>query len=108
MIVGSEEIQEASQILSCLSDMVYCSVCACMQTQHKIEMDKRDGAFGPQVMAVPHIPQMSRFDQPIPPSVGGYAPQPPAYGQPYPGYPQPQGYPAPGYPQPAYPASGYR
>ncbi|KAK7819671.1 hypothetical protein CFP56_039912 [Quercus suber] len=112
MIVGSSEIQEASQILSCLSDMVYCTVCACMQTQHKVEMDKRDGKFGPQpVMAIPPMQQMSRIDQPIPPSVG-YPPQP-AYGQPY-GYPPPQaqGYPAAGYPPsayppPAYPPSGY-
>ncbi|TYK16647.1 PLAC8 domain-containing protein [Cucumis melo var. makuwa] len=103
LIVGSEEIQEASQLLSCLADMVYCSVCACMQTQHKIEMDKRDGMFGPQVMAVPPAQYMSRIDQPIPPSVG--YPQP-AYGQP--AYPQPQGYPAPGYPQPGYPPTGYR
>ncbi|KAK6137401.1 hypothetical protein DH2020_028873 [Rehmannia glutinosa] len=67
MIVGSEELSEASQILSCLSDMVYCSVCACMQTQHKIEMDKRDGKFGPQpAMAVPAAQQMSRIDQPYP------------------------------------------
>ncbi|KAI5595148.1 hypothetical protein POPTR_003G130700v4 [Populus trichocarpa] len=115
MIVGSEEIQEASQLLSCLADMVYCTVCACMQTQHKIEMDKRDGMFGPQpVMAVPPVQQMSRIDQPIPPSVG-YAPQTygQPYGQPY-GYPpQPhQGYPVAGYPPsnyppPAYPPSGY-
>ncbi|KAL4603788.1 uncharacterized protein LOC142613893 [Castanea sativa] len=112
MIVGSSEIQEASQILSCLSDMVYCTVCACMQTQHKVEMDKRDGKFGPQpVMAIPPMQQMSRIDQPIPPSVG-YPPQP-AYGQSY-GYPPPQaqGYPAAGYPPsayppPAYPPSGY-
>ncbi|GMP96331.1 hypothetical protein CsSME_00045020 [Camellia sinensis var. sinensis] len=92
MIVGSQEIQEASQILSCLADMVYCTVCACMQTQHKIEMDKRDGMFGPpSVMAVPPFQQMSRLDQPYPPSAG-YPPQP-AYG-----YPPPQGYPAQGYP----------
>ncbi|CAH9075697.1 unnamed protein product, partial [Cuscuta epithymum] len=62
MIVGSDEIQEASQLLSCLSDMVYCSVCACMQTQHKIEMDKRDGKFGPGPMTVPPQQQMSRLD----------------------------------------------
>ncbi|URE00960.1 PLAC8 family [Musa troglodytarum] len=102
MIVGSEEIQEASQILSCLSDFVYCTVCACMQTQHKVEMDKRDGKFGPPpAMAVPPVQQMSRIDQPIPPPAG-YAPQP-AYGQPY-GYPPPA-YPPTGYP-PAYPPAG--
>nr|CAD1835310.1 unnamed protein product [Ananas comosus var. bracteatus] len=108
-IVGSQELSEASQILSCMSDFVYWTVCACMQTQHKIEMDKRDGKFGPQPMAVPPVQQMSRIDQPIPPPVG-YPPQP-AYGQPY-GYPPPpqaqvQGYPPPGYPQPgAYPPPG--
>ena len=66
-------------------------------------MDKRDGVFGTQAMAVPPAQYMSRIDQPIPPSVG-YPPQP-AYGQPY--APQSQGYPAPGYPQPGYPQPGY-
>uniref|UniRef100_A0A0D3HG11 PLAC8 family protein n=1 Tax=Oryza barthii TaxID=65489 RepID=A0A0D3HG11_9ORYZ len=52
-------------------------VCSCMQTQHKVEMDKRDGKFGP--MTVPPMQQMSRIDQPVPPYVG-YAPQAqPAY-----------------------------
>ncbi|KAG6391104.1 hypothetical protein SASPL_148853 [Salvia splendens] len=116
MIVGSEEISEASQILSCLSDMVYCTVCACMQTQHKIEMDKRDGKFGPQPMTVPPMQQMSRLDQPYPSTVGY---PPPAYGQPtYPppvhgqhNYPPPQGagYPPPsGYPPAGYPPAGYQ
>ncbi|ERM96521.1 hypothetical protein AMTRI_Chr09g36520 [Amborella trichopoda] len=107
MIVGSSEISEASQLLNCLADFVYCTVCACMQTQHKVEMDKRDGVFGPPgVMAVPPMQHMSRLDQPVPPPVGyppPYpAPQPypaqPAYGQPY-GYPPPQGYPPAGYPK---------
>ncbi|XP_016487181.1 uncharacterized protein LOC107807335 [Nicotiana tabacum] len=123
MIVGSEEIQEASQLLSCLSDMVYCTVCACMQTQHKVEMDKRDGKFGPQPMAVPPVQHMSRLDQPYPPTVGYPPPvygavygQPPpqqAYGQPPPqqayGQPPPQqGYPAPAYPPAGYPPPGYQ
>ncbi|KAL3635592.1 hypothetical protein CASFOL_020139 [Castilleja foliolosa] len=120
MIVGSDELSEASQILSCLSDMVYCSVCACMQTQHKVEMDKRDGKFGPQpAMAVPGVQQMSRLDQQYPPAVGY---PPPAYGHPqYPppppqaaGYPPPGGYPPAGYPPPSghppagYPPAGYQ
>ncbi|KAL3499314.1 hypothetical protein ACH5RR_038407 [Cinchona calisaya] len=106
MIVGSEELSEASQLLTCLSDMVYFTVCACMQTQHKVEMDKRDGKFGPQfAMAVPPVQQMSRLDQPYPPTVGY---PPPAYGQPV-GYPppQPQGYPPAGYPPAGYPPAGY-
>ncbi|KAK2984559.1 hypothetical protein RJ640_018937 [Escallonia rubra] len=97
MIVGSDEISEASQILSCLADIVYCTVCACMQTQHKVEMDKRDGMFGSHPMAVPPPQQMSRLDQPYPPNVG-YAPQP--YG--YPPPPQAQGYPPAGYPSSGY------
>ena len=35
-----------------------------MQTQHKIEMDKRDGKFKPQpMMGVPSVQHMSRIDQ---------------------------------------------
>lgn len=73
-------------------------------------MDKRDGKFGPQPMAVPPMQQMSRIDQPYPPNVGygqqpyGYPPAPPPQAQGYPpagyppqGYPPAQGYPAPGY-----------
>ena len=68
-------------------------------------MDKRDGKFGPQpVMSVPPIQQMSRIDQPVPPTVG-YPPPQPAYGQPY-GYP-PQGYPSNAYPPASYPPPGY-
>lgn len=80
-----------------------------VQTQHKIELDKRDGVFGPQPMAIPPVQQMSRIDQQYPPSVG-YPQQHDAYGQPY-GYPPPQaqGYPPPaqGYPPAAYPPPGY-
>ncbi|XP_049389301.1 uncharacterized protein LOC125853614 [Solanum stenotomum] len=97
-LTGSEEIQDASQLLNCLSDVVYCTVCSCMQTQHKVEMDKRDGKFGPRPMSVPPVQQMSRLDQPVPPAVGyppmqqphGYPPQPHGYPPPQ---QQPQGYP---------------
>ena len=42
-IADSDELQSASNLLYCLSDGVYWSVSACMQTQHKVEIDKRDG-----------------------------------------------------------------
>lgn len=71
-----------------------------MQTQHKVEMDKRDGKFGPQPMTVPPAQQMSRFDQPYPPNVGHG--QPPPYGGYPPGPPPPAAYPPPGYPAPGY------
>ncbi|PKI55832.1 hypothetical protein CRG98_023774 [Punica granatum] len=82
-------------------------ICARIQTQHKIEMDKRDGMFGDRPMSVPPMQQMSRIDQPFPPPVG-YPPQP-SYG--YPPPPQAPGYPpppqAPGYPPAGYPPAGY-
>ncbi|XP_022866484.1 uncharacterized protein LOC111386256 isoform X2 [Olea europaea var. sylvestris] len=34
LLVGSEDIEEASQLLNCLSDMVYCTVCPCIDTAH--------------------------------------------------------------------------
>ncbi|XP_076891671.1 uncharacterized protein LOC143543185 [Bidens hawaiensis] len=103
-IVGSEELNEASQLLNCLADLVFCSVCSCMQTQHKVEMDKRDGKSQIRPMDVPPIQEMSRIDQ----SYHGGPPHmqygQPHYGQGYSsaGYPQqPQGYP------PMYPPAGY-
>ncbi|CAA2994214.1 PLAC8 family [Olea europaea subsp. europaea] len=44
--------------------------CLATETQHKIEMDKRDGKFGPQPMTVPPAQQMSRLDQPYAPTAG--------------------------------------
>ncbi|GJZ93571.1 hypothetical protein Tco_0665636 [Tanacetum coccineum] len=107
-IVGNDELSDASQALNCLADIVYCTVCACMQTQHKVEMDKRDGKFGSQPMTVPPAQQMSRFDQPYPPNVG-YG-QPAAYGAYPPGPPpqQVQGYPPTAYPPQGYPAPGHQ
>ncbi|XAR54041.1 hypothetical protein NMG60_11029023 [Bertholletia excelsa] len=97
-ITGIDELEQASDILNCLANMVYCTVCACMQTQHKIEMDRRDGIIVPRpgAMAVPPTQHMSRFDQPVPPAVGYPAP---AYGQPYGSYPVPP--PAQGHRPPA-------
>ncbi|XP_061999871.1 pollen-specific leucine-rich repeat extensin-like protein 3 [Rosa rugosa] len=95
-LTGSSELGDIAECLGCISDTVYCSVCACMQTQHKIELDKRDGKYAPQpVMAAPPTQQMSRADHSIPSP--GYPPQgspPMGYHQPPPmGYPhQPPGY----------------
>ncbi|CAI0470290.1 unnamed protein product [Linum tenue] len=113
-LTGIDEIGDLADLLTCLSDIVYCSDYTNMQTQHKVEMDKRDGQFGPPpVMAVPPMQQMSRLDQPIPPSVhyppyeenlkGGSIGQPPPY--PGTGYP-PASYPGGGYPPPPPPGYG--
>ncbi|KVH95370.1 Uncharacterized protein family Cys-rich [Cynara cardunculus var. scolymus] len=92
-LVGSDELSDASQLLNCLADLVFCTVCTCMQTQHKVEMDKRDGKFGMRPMDVPPVQEMSRIDQPYHPNV--------QYGQPHYGYPLPQ-HQAQGYPPPMY------
>ncbi|CAH1424798.1 unnamed protein product [Lactuca virosa] len=115
-LLGSDELSDASQLLNCLADLVFCTVCTCMQTQHKVELDKRDGKFGIRPMDVPPIQEMSRIDQPYPPHVHQYGP--PSYGYPlqhqhqhqhqhhqpghgYPHmYPPPSGYPPAGYPPP--------
>ena len=34
MVSGNDEIEQIADILDCISDLVYCTVCACMQTQH--------------------------------------------------------------------------
>ncbi|XP_039048026.1 uncharacterized protein LOC120188683 [Hibiscus syriacus] len=126
-LTGNDELQEIAEILTCISDLVYCTVCACMQTQHKVELDHRHRMPGSGVMTVPAVQEMSRFDQPVPPNVtqppqGQYPPTqyppgqyPPQQGQwqqqqpPY-GYAYPPGPPPPymqGYHPNAMPPPGY-
>ena len=77
-----------------------CSVCACMQTQHKTQLDKRDrerGQGGPGAPGPMQAPMQQAIPQPGAPQ-GSYGPAPTA------GYPpQPQGYGGPG----GYPPQGY-
>ncbi|MCO5563005.1 hypothetical protein L7F22_016641 [Adiantum nelumboides] len=54
-------LRDASRLLTHLANGVYCIVCGCIQTQHKVELDKRDGKLG-QTQA-PTVQQMSRFDR---------------------------------------------
>lgn len=35
-ISGNEEVRELALLTTCAADHVYCSVCGCMQTQHKV------------------------------------------------------------------------
>ncbi|AQL06226.1 hypothetical protein Zm00014a_037967 [Zea mays] len=69
-IVGNSELSEAAHVISCMSNLVYWTVCSCMQvnctstfhgiqTQHKVEMDKRDGTLN--TMSAPPMQQMSRW-----------------------------------------------
>jgi len=106
-LLGSDELQELANCISWISDLVYCSVCACMQTQHKVELDKRDGKFAAQgipPLRPPQVQEMNRY-QTGPPGYGG---PPPAYGGPPPAYggaPPAYGGAPPGYP-PQYGAPG--
>lgn len=93
-LTGSDEINQLAQVLDCVADILWCSVCACMQTQHKQELDSRDQRGGAGGGMAPHNAPAVQMIQ-----TGGYPPQqhagyPPqqGYGQPPPGYPPQQGY----------------
>ncbi|KAL6126205.1 hypothetical protein ACLB2K_074256 [Fragaria x ananassa] len=109
-LTGSGEINDIAECLSCIAESVYCSVCACMQTQHNIELNKRDGKFDttPQpVMAAPQAQQMSRSVDASAPSQGSpppmaYQPPPMAYPHQPPAYMHP-----PAYGQPMNPHGGH-
>ena len=40
-------IDAASDVINVLADLTYCAVCACLQTQHRVELDVRDGVRAP-------------------------------------------------------------
>ncbi|GAX84725.1 hypothetical protein CEUSTIGMA_g12147.t1 [Chlamydomonas eustigma] len=100
-ITGNRDIQSLAQLIQLIADLVWCSVCACMQTQHRIEMDERDknpGSYGPP-LPPPHMMAPAVQMIPMPPPLPGAYPPPQ-------GYP-PQGYPPQGYPPQGYPPQGY-
>ncbi len=77
-------LQEAACILDWASDLLWCSMCACMQTQHKIQLDRRD--VDPSLVQPLHplmAPVMQTADK-----AGN-----PQYAAPY-AAPPPAGYPA--------------
>ncbi|KAG7674836.1 hypothetical protein Ndes2526B_g07676 [Nannochloris sp. 'desiccata'] len=106
MFVGNDGIREAARIIDCIADSVWCSVCACMQTQHKVQLDARDAN---PALIMPLNPYMAPLAQTMnlpqqqpgggyayPPPGAAYPPQGGAYPPPPAGYPPP---PAAGYPQ---------
>jgi hypothetical protein len=98
MISGSDELEQISDVLDCVADVTYCSVCACMQTQHHEQLKVRDPNARPpprhNPMAPPGRMQMQQMAPPPHPHPQ-YAPRPgPAYGQP--------AYGQPAYGQPVY------
>lgn len=105
-ITGNDVIQDMAQIIDIIADCLWVSVCACMQTQHKVQIDERDS--NPGLVRPPIGPYVAPGQQAMPPP--GYGAQPPpqygAYSAPPPvqqpmyGQQQQQGHPY-GYPPPA-------
>ena len=62
-ISGSPALEEAGILLTLGADCTYCSVCSCMQTQHKLQMDARDeGRYvAPAFMAPPGMQTMDGY-----------------------------------------------
>lgn len=124
-LTGSADLAELSQCLDCVADILWCTVCTCIQTQHKAELEHRDQAGNApapgQAPGVQMIPMPGAYNGPPPPGAytgpppqGGYMGPPAQMGPPQGGYPQgysqgypPQGPPVQGYPQPqGYPQQG--
>ena len=76
-------LQEAACILDWTADLLWCSMCACMQTQHKVQLDARDA--DPSLVQPLH-PLMAPIIQTADKTGGQYT-------APY-GAPPPAGYPA--------------
>lgn len=90
-ITGDESLAQLADLISFLAEVLWWSVCACLQTQHKMQLDERDrmgGAGGGVVQAPTHAP----MPQPAPMYQSG----PTGYAQ--------QGYGGSQYPPPGYPA----
>lgn len=57
-LLQNEDLQSFADLLNVIADATYCSVCACMQTQHKAQLDVRDGLVPPKdgiLMAPPPV-----------------------------------------------------
>ena len=62
-ITGSPALEEAGVLLTLGADATYCSVCSCMQTQHKVQLDARDSGeyVAPAFMAAPQQQGMDGY-----------------------------------------------
>ncbi|KIZ01789.1 hypothetical protein MNEG_6172 [Monoraphidium neglectum] len=102
-LTGSDEINDIAQVLDCIADVLWCSVCACIQVQHKVELDARDSGGRGGAPAPTQAPGLQQIQM-----GGAYAPGG-AYG-PGGAYPPGGGYPAQGVPMgyPQQPGAMYR
>jgi hypothetical protein len=109
-ITGNDVLNDIARIIDLIADIMWCTVCGCMQTQHKVQLDERD--VNPSI-----VPSYNPYMQPIIQQMGapppgqqqqqpyGFAPQQQGRPGAYPPPPPAQGYPPAGYPPP--PAAGY-
>jgi hypothetical protein len=107
-ITGNDVLNDIARIIDLIADIMWCTVCGCMQTQHKVQLDERD--VNPSI-----VPSYNPYMQPIVQQMGappprqqqpyGFAPQQQGRPGAYPPPPPAQGYPPAGYPPP--PAAGY-
>jgi len=68
-LTGNPVLEEAGGVLTLAADLTYCSVCGCMQTQHKLQLDARDeGRYTAPAFAAPGVQTMDGYG-----STGGYA-----------------------------------
>ena len=114
-LTQNEELEDLSDLVDLIADLLFCTVCACMQTQAKVQMDERDAnpalavGGGPRPPMQPPMQQNMPMQQPG--GYGGYPPQQHMQPQGYGGYPQqgyPQQQPGYGYPPPQQqPGYGY-
>lgn len=94
------QINELAQVLDCVADILWCSVCGCLLTQQHVELDARDKAggalaYGAQqqqgggqhAMHAPAPQRIAMGQGAAPPQAAGYPPQ---YGAAPSGYPQMQ------------------
>lgn len=42
MVSGAESVGEAADVISFISDVIWCSICPCIQAQHHVQMNERD------------------------------------------------------------------
>lgn len=93
LISQQDEIEQIADILDCMADLTYCTVCACMQTQQQQQLKLRDPNARPPAPNNPMAPPPQMQMHQMPPQQ-----------HPHPMY-------APQHPQPMYapqqPAMGY-
>ena len=67
LISQQDEIEQIADILDCMADLTYCTVCACMQTQHQQQLKQRDPNARPPPPNNPMMPPPQMQMQQMPP-----------------------------------------